>query len=584
MKLIPEPQEIMFSGKDKYNLPDHAILYMPDADYRLANAASLIFRHIQELTVSSSNTYALVCQLPFPKSPDSIHSEMADAYELHIIANSLSISSFTAIGLFYGIQTLCQIIENTGRELPCLFIRDWAVTRIRCDHFDLRTIYPTFSNMLRYVKDMAHYKINTLLIEYEDKFPFVTIKELRHPKSLTVDEHQQLLTAAYENYIDIIPLQQTYGHLEYVLKHPSYINLREQENSVAELCPLNPRAKELICHLLEDIISLHPNSYYVHLGGDEVWSIGTCEKCRASGLSNALLFIRFMNQLADFAIEHGKQPIIWHDMLKDATDSELEELDKRIIIAVWIYSGRHMESRSTSMVNRLKQAGFQVFGGPSVRCWDETATQNYPVAERRLENIDAWINTALETQINGIIYTNWSASLALGNPYGLFESTRYLTFFANELAWNPRAQRTDYPNRFFYLYHGIRNTTFLEDDYILTDYYVIPDLYFPLSMKNKATAQLLHIIRQYEVPLKSGLPLQDLLFRGKLFPNNEEITTFLKEKYKENYTILRQVRLDMRILFEELLPSHLVDVYLCSRFFLPDIYEDIAIKLLNIEY
>ena len=157
-----------------------------------------------------------------------------------------------------------------------------------------------------------------LLIEYEDKLPLTDLKMLRHPHCLTSEQLQDLLSAAHENFIDVIPLQQTYGHLEYVLKHPEFIHLREQPNHVAELCPMKSQSLSLVHRLLKDISDLHPHSRYLHLGGDEVRNIGTCDHCKAAGKSSSALFISFMNQVAKYAIELGKQPIIWHDMLKDA--------------------------------------------------------------------------------------------------------------------------------------------------------------------------------------------------------------------------------------------------------------------------
>lgn len=586
MNLIPQPQEITYSDIHFYKLTDEAVLSVPEPDSRLNHTASAIFAKLLE-SQDSHGLYHLYTEKAGQSLPNAGCTAFSsplksDYYEISVAEEGLCISSPTAAGLFYGIQTLLQLMEEYGRALPYLHIRDWAETAFRCDHFDMRIIHPEFSHMLAYIREMAAFKINGLMIEYEDKLPFPTLKELRHPHGLTSEQLALLLQTAHENFIDVIPLQQTYGHLEYVLKHPEYIHLREQPNHVAELCPLKEGSYELVCRLLKDIATLHPNSKYLHLGGDEVWSIGTCGLCRNSGLSPAALFIQVMNRIAAYAIELGKQPIIWHDMLKTATDEELALLDKRITIAVWIYSGRHMKERALQFVTRFRKAGFAVLGAPSVRCWDDTADQNHPVVEKRLFNITQWLHIREEASLNGIIFTNWSASLALGNPYGLFETTRYLTFWGVEKAWNPSASQETYPHRFFRLYHGITDEAFLSDSFTFDDYYRIPDLYLPLCKKNVITAKLLDTVMQYDEALKTGLPLQDLLFQADLFPENEEIITFLREKYKENYEIWDRVRPVMADICKELLPGHLVPIYLHSRFFLPDLYRTTAQKLLKI--
>lgn len=575
MNLIPEPQEIIYAASGVFRLPDMGLLSMPTPDNRLNRAAASILSHVME-TASSGPLFTLRCGGDLSCQFKEALINLPDAYSLHVAQNGLCVASPTAAGLFYGIQTLRQLVENTDGAVPCMAINDWAAVPMRCDHFDLRTVHPTFPHLLSYIEEMSRYKVNALLIEYEDKFPFRSLRELRHPHSLTEGQIRLLLDTAHNHFIQIIPLQQSYGHLEYVLKHPACLSLRELPDSVAELCPQKPGSYELVCRLIRDMAEGHPDSVYLHLGGDEVWSIGSCRACRETGLSKSMLYIRFINRLAAFTLGLGKKPIIWHDMLKDATDDELKQLDKRITVAVWIYSGRRMEERSASLTARFQAMGLMVLGAPSVRCWDECAAQNYPVAEKRLENMEAWINTTKKNSLKGLIFTNWSASLALGNPYGLFETTRYLTFLACERSWKPGSCQTTYPARFFFLHHGIREKAFLQEELTLTDYYKIPELYRPLCSRNEITARLLEVMRQYEEPAKSGLPLQDLLFRGELFPENEEIITFLKEKFRENYEMFDKVKPLMQELFEELLPPHLTDLYLTSRFYLPEAYRRLA--------
>ena len=590
MNLIPEPQELAFQTDKHYTMPDKATLYMPEHDCRLVKGASSLFACLTSRS-TSKGLYSLSCGygslcLPDAHSCDSIEtppaSEQYDFYEISVTEQCFQLQSPTPAGLFYGIQTMKQLLESYGREIPLLHIADWSFTALRIDHFDLRTIHPTYQHLKEYIRVMASYKINGLLIEYEDKLPFTDLKMLRHPHCLTSEQLQDLLSAAHENFIDVIPLQQTYGHLEYVLKHPEFIHLREQPNHVAELCPMKSQSLSLVHRLLKDISDLHPHSRYLHLGGDEVRNIGTCDHCKAAGKSSSALFISFMNQVAKYAIELGKQPIIWHDMLKDGTDEEIALMDKRIIVAIWLYSGRNLKKRAESLVEKFRRAGLAVLGAPSVRCWDDSAAQNHPIAQRRLFNLDAWKEVNKKYRLNGLIFTNWSASFALGNPYGLLETTRYLTFYGCEQAWNPDATQASYPRRFFSLFHGIMEENFLNDHFTLDDYYLIPHLYLPLCRKNRITARLLDIMRQYDEVLVTGLPMQNMLFRADMYPENEEVITFLKENYQKNYGALNQIKPIMEEILGELIPPAFIPLYLHSRFYLPELYRREAEKLLGI--
>ncbi len=93
---------------------------------------------------------------------------------------------------------------------------------------------------------MASFKYNALLIEYEDKLPFKRHTHLRHERfAFTDEELVRLRETARRNFIEILPLQQTFGHLEYVLKHNGHKALKETPEAIGELCPAHPESFSL---------------------------------------------------------------------------------------------------------------------------------------------------------------------------------------------------------------------------------------------------------------------------------------------------------------------------------------------------
>lgn len=69
----------------------------------------------------------------------------------------------------------------------------------------------------------------------------------------------------------IIPLVQTFGHMEFVLKHEQWRHLREEEEYPSSMCPTNSDTMPLIRSLLKQIVAFHPNIQYLHIGADEVF-------------------------------------------------------------------------------------------------------------------------------------------------------------------------------------------------------------------------------------------------------------------------------------------------------------------------
>ena len=116
----------------------------------------------------------------------------------------------------------------------------------------------------------------------------------------------------------------------------------------------------------------------------------------------------------------------------------------------------------------------------------------------------------------------------------------------------------------------------------MEDYYLIPHLYLPLCRKNHITARLLDIMQQYDEVLVTGLPVQDMLFRADMCPENEEIITFLKENYHQNYDALDRIKPAMEEILAELLPPAFIPLYLHSRFYLPELYRREAGRLLGL--
>ena len=501
----------------------------------------------------------------------------ADGYVLALDVGRIEIYAWSASGLFYGMKTLEQLLRSGGGAAPAVTIADWADLRLRSDYLDLRTVYPTFEHIVQYVEELARYKINTLIVEYEDKLPFRKLPFLRHPDlALTPEQHERLLETAHANFVEIIPKQQSFGHLEYILKHPAYIGLRETPDSVGELCPHRAGSYEMMAEIIEDIADLHPHSRYLHIGCDEVWSLGTCAECRGSGASREASFIGFVNRLADKVVALGKTPMIWHDMLMQATEEEIAQLDKRVIVVIWIYGGHRMKADARRMIRTLRSVGVAVLGASSVRCWDDNGEQNYPVIRNRIDNIVNWVNLAQSEQLGGIINTNWSAPFALGSPYGLFETSRYPAFFAADLNWNFRARVDTYLIRFLQQYHGVRTADLDEaemKDYGAADYYALMPQLLPVIRDNRLTAELIDAMIRYETPFQRRFPLHTFLFRGELSPDSEEVITCLKDKHRANYADLEAARAVMQSVVDRLLPPQMAELFMTSRFYRPALYE-----------
>ena len=119
---------------------------------------------------------------------------------------------------------------------------------------------PKFEWFIEAIKELAQYKINTILLEYEDKFPYKKHDIINHSLAFDKKQLRKLIETAEENYIQIIPLLQCFGHVDYILKHSEYANMRERQHDSYQYCPSNPETFKLFQELAEQIMPFHKNS------------------------------------------------------------------------------------------------------------------------------------------------------------------------------------------------------------------------------------------------------------------------------------------------------------------------------------
>ena len=127
---------------------------------------------------------------------------------------------------------------------------------------------------------LARYKINAVVIEFEDKLRYRRQPLVGAPQSISIDEMAALTRYARERHIEITPLVQGSGHATFILKHQEYAGLRELPWNKWAFCPLNEGTYQVLFDMYRDAIDATPGSKYLHIGGDEIGNIGLCPRCK----------------------------------------------------------------------------------------------------------------------------------------------------------------------------------------------------------------------------------------------------------------------------------------------------------------
>ena len=242
-----------------------------------------------------------------------------EGYTMTIYSDSVEVASTGEAGLFYGCQSLEQLLEDArdfNKPVPSCKITDYPVLSYRAVHFDLKHHLDHMNYYYESIDRLARYKINAVVIEFEDKLRYRRQPLVGAPQSISIDEMAALTRYARERHIEITPLVQGLGHATFILKHEEYAGLRELSWNKWAFCPLNEGTYQVLFDMYRDAIDATPGSKYLHIGGDEIGNIGLCPRCKPMADKEGMLSLSlyWLKRVCEFAKENGRIPIFWDDM------------------------------------------------------------------------------------------------------------------------------------------------------------------------------------------------------------------------------------------------------------------------------
>ncbi|MEO8207032.1 MAG: DUF4838 domain-containing protein [Chthoniobacterales bacterium] len=283
-------------------------------------------------------------------------------------------------------------------------------------HLDLRAQAMPIKALHQLVRELASLGYNTLLIEWEGTYPYKKHPLISNKYAYTRTEVKEFIRECAGIGIDVIPLQQCMGHIEYILQHPRYAHLREdrRQRELSQLCPCKPKeAMEVFTEIFSDITAMHP-SPYVHIGGDETRLLGQCPTCSAKvkKYGKSRLYVDYFTQIIDIVKKCGKQPILWADMLLKHPEA-VSTFPKDTIFMDWNYGwppnvfGDHKNIKS-----------YEMWGAPSLRC----APDNHSLStwKTHFYNLRSYVPFAKKSGFKGLVLTSWSTSGEYGYEWELY--------------------------------------------------------------------------------------------------------------------------------------------------------------------
>ena len=284
----------------------------------------------------------------------------------------------------------------------------------RLIHLDLKGLPPSPKRLLELPELIASLGFTGILMEYEDTFPFRHVPQMNKQYTYSVKTLRNFLGIAGKYHLQIIPLIQTFGHLESLLKYKEFHSLRELPDDPRVLCPLNPQSRKLISQMISEIIEVHQeyDLQYIHLGADEVFTLGSCPRCKkfVKQYGKSQLYLDFLNPLIDQVNNNGIRVLIWHDMLRDWPMNQLKTFAGRADLMFWNYGwvpGEIEAFCSPRQITACQRAGIGCWGAAAYKGADG-CDRNIPDIFNRARNTFYWTQQALKNNFKGVCLTGWS--------------------------------------------------------------------------------------------------------------------------------------------------------------------------------
>lgn len=359
-----------------------------------------------------------------------------EAYQLRISPDGIALRGATETGWFRGLTTLGQILQQCPHALPCLQIDDRPDLRERGYMLDIsRCKVPTQQSLYELVDTLAALKYNQLQLYTEHTFAYrnhQTVWENASP--LTPEEIQSLDTYCYNRYIELVPNQNSFGHMDRWLRRDAYKHLAECPDGYTHpiLGPLEwggtlKPDEESIAFIGELYDELLPNfrSARINVGGDEPWELG-------QGWSQVLVkeqgkhrvYIDHLLRIHDLVDSKGKTMQFWGDIVLEAPELAAE-LPNTCLGIIWGYEANHPFDEQC---HALRASGIPFYVAPGTTAWNSIGGR----IQNALSNIENACRQAIKHEGQGLLLTDWGD---FGHHQFPFTSYHAIVW-ASSLSWN----------------------------------------------------------------------------------------------------------------------------------------------------
>ncbi len=287
----------------------------------------------------------------------------AEEFDISVTKEKIKVIGGSRRALLWASEKLLQLAD--GGNIKCARIHDKPFMKYRGVHIALpsRENIPFIKNIVRCVlmpmgynqliiqvsgamEYKKHPEINEAWLEmcreYEaGRWPLPAHYNFIGHDVLTQDEVSELCDYMRYYGLDVIPEVQSFGHVQYITQ--AYPELGEEKSINQEefdltaedarpadfyihtMCPNHPDYYKVIFDVMDEAIDVIKPTKYVHIGHDEIYTIGKCDRCKS--IPAYEIYAKEVTMLHDHIAEKGLTTMMWSDMIQGESYSVPEAID-----------------------------------------------------------------------------------------------------------------------------------------------------------------------------------------------------------------------------------------------------------------
>jgi hypothetical protein len=358
-------------------------------------------------------------------------------YRLRVADDGVDLVAGDAAGAFYGVMTLAQMLPQCEGALPAGEIEDSPDFPSRGVMLDIsRSKVPTLKTLFGLVDMFSGWKINHLELYTEHTFAYKNHREVWAQASpITGEEILRLDAYCRERFIELVPNQNSFGHMHHWLELPSYNHLAEcpdgfestlgghtRQMPPFSLNPTDRRSVEFMGELFSELLP-HFSSEKFNVGCDETWDVGRGRSSRAVEERGAgRVYLDYLLEIYELVKSNRRTMHFWGDIIQH--HELVPELPKDAVVLEWGYEADHPFDEHGA---EFARSGMPFFVCPGTSSWNTIAGRT----SNCLGNVRNATGNGLRHGAEGVLNTDWG-----DNGHTQYLPISYLGFAAGAaLPW-----------------------------------------------------------------------------------------------------------------------------------------------------